>query len=810
MKINQNIVSLTNQASLALKQKDHQTALDTYTQALKIAREEKLPRFTAVILNYIGDTFQAQGEIQDAVIAYEAALEALESEDTLKLESVIDRLSEVSKGFYSNPDPVPDLYSAEVAETLEAEANDPALPIKLCLDIGNAYLRQPQEAPALKAYQQALQYPEIDRNLLLKAYAIANLGEIYRRQDNLELAETNIQEALELFDDAGKPLEKRRGLAILASITSDRNQFDKAEMLYLQSLHLYEQAQDNLGKGKTSAGLARLYLEQKRFSDAQPIYRQAFEIAQTERDWETLGHCYWGLGCCYQEAGELKQAIASFEKAVNLIESRQEDLRTDEGKVTFLDSVKDVFDRLLIAHLDLAERENGDYQAALEVAESARGRALSDLMGKEERRHPQLKKQEKVDRLDDLQTKTGVQPNSFSNMTVQAASGIPSNSSNNNAIDSATETDRSIKVSPLARLVFYVLLDRTAIFAVTPDGKVSGYVSPIGCHELEQKVARLRRAMKVDEASRGVERKLLVVEQLESVEFPPVTLETLLKEFYNDLVAPVAEALPTDGCTLVIEPHASLWLVPFAALQLPDGKYMCDRWSLIYTPSAQTLEEIRNQPCYATIDESKILAVGNPVMPTVLTQEGFEITLSPLSGAEEEAKAIVESWGDREYTLLLREAATEAAVKDFAQTHNIIHLATHGIAYTENPLKSFVAFSPTETENGLLTAREVAHNRDLPADLVVLSACQTGLGRVSGDGMLGLSRAFLIAGARTIIVSQWSVSDRATKELMVAFYQNYVELKNKVIALQRAMQLVRSKYKHPSCWAAFLMVGAEI
>ncbi len=102
---------------------------------MKIAREEKLFPLTAVILNYIGDTFQAQGEIQDAVIAYEAALQALESENTLKVESVIDRLSQVPKGFYSNPAPVPDLYSAETAATLEAEANDPALPIKLCLDI---------------------------------------------------------------------------------------------------------------------------------------------------------------------------------------------------------------------------------------------------------------------------------------------------------------------------------------------------------------------------------------------------------------------------------------------------------------------------------------------------------------------------------------------------------------------------------------------------------------------------------------------------------------------------------------------------
>ena len=94
------IIALAHQASIALERKDYQTALDAYTQALKIAREEKLSRLIAIILNYIGDIFQAQGEIQDAVIAYEAALKALQLQDKLKVESVIDRLSQVSKDFY--------------------------------------------------------------------------------------------------------------------------------------------------------------------------------------------------------------------------------------------------------------------------------------------------------------------------------------------------------------------------------------------------------------------------------------------------------------------------------------------------------------------------------------------------------------------------------------------------------------------------------------------------------------------------------------------------------------------------------------
>jgi tetratricopeptide (TPR) repeat protein len=803
MKIQTEIVSLVDRAIIFLDRKNYENALDDYGRALEIAKADKNSRLVAVIINRIGDIYQAQGKIQEAVMAYGAALQALASGDEFEINAIMNRLSRVSKGFYGKPETIPDLYNVKVAASLEAEVNDPTLPIKLWLNLGNAYLRHPQEAPALNAYQEALKYPEIETNLLLKAFAIANIGEIYRRQDKLDIAETELKQALQLFDRAGAPLEKRRAIAFLAALYRNRQQFDRSKTLYQEALLLYDRAEDNLGKGRTLAALGRLDLEQNHFDDARSNYQQAQTLAQSENDLEVLGYCDWGLGCCHQAAGELIEAIASFRSSLNLIESRQENLRTDEGKVSFLDSIKDVFDRMLIAYLDLAKRDGGDYQVALEIAESARGRALNDLMGRKERRHPQLEQ-------DSTLTNVG----GFNDLTAQVAPGTAIDSPDREDNIQTTIIDRSTELTPLPRLVFYVLLDRIAIFAVTVDGKVSAYISPIGCDELEQKVARLRRVMQVDEAARGLDlRKFMSIpEQIAPETVIPVpSVETLLQEFYLDLIAPVADFLPTEG-TLVIEPHASLWLVPFAALQLPDRTWMSDRWSLVYTPSSQILTEIRTELCYATLDRSQVLVMGNPLMPTIRTEDGREIVLAPLSGAEAEAKSIVESLGDRQYTLLLQAEATESAVKNLALTHNIIHLATHGIAYTENPLNSFVAFAPTATENGLLTAREVAQNRELPVDLVVLSACQTGLGRVSGDGMLGLSRAFLIAGARTIIVSQWSVSDGATKELMVAFYQYYLASGNKAIALQLAMQKVRamSEYSNPRYWAAFAIVGAEV
>lgn len=806
------VVSLANQAGIAMVGQNYQGAIEAYASALKIAKNMRRSRLVAVLFNRLGDTLQVKGEIQDAVIAYETALRTLEKGTGSDVYSIVDRLSLVGKGFYNDPQPVPDLYSAKVAETLQADEDDPTLAIKLWLNIGNTYLRQHQEGPALNAYKQALKYPEMAANPLLKAYASANMGEIHRRQGQLDIAETELTEAIQLFDRQGDALEKRRALALLAGIARDRQQFDEAITLYQQALSLYQKANDSLGMGRTYAGLARLYLEQKRYPDAKHTFQQALKLAKAQNDGETLWLSYWGLGCCQHFDVDLKEAIASFEKSLDLIHERQQDLRTDEGKVTFLDSVKDVYDRLLTVHLELAQTGGENYQAALEVAENARGRSLRDLMGGNERRQLNFTSNSEAELTNVSQSAHGsdVRQSAPGSDVRQSASG-----SDFYLADSEARKNQPIReLLPLARLVFYVLLDRTAVFAVTPNGDVYGHVVEVGCHEIEARVALLRRALKVDEATRGLAVRQMVLVDVEGVEVAPINYEILLQQMYAELIAPVADKLPTNGTPLVIEPHEALWLVPFAALQLADRTWMGDRWPLLYAASAQTLDEIRREPCYATLDESKILVVGNPVMPKVTTQEGYEITLNRLPGAEQEARSIVELLRVHEHTLLIGAEATEAWVKTLALNHNIVHLATHGIAYIEDPLASFVAFSPTQIENGLLTAREVASNASLPADLVVLSACQTGLGRISGDGMLGLSRAFLIAGARTILVSQWSVSDEATAELMLAFYQHYFssEKPNKAVALQKAMQFLRvqPEYSHPRYWVPFVLVGAEI
>ena len=141
-----------------------------------------------------------------------------------------------------------------------------------------------------------------------------------------------------------------------------------------------------------------------------------------------------------------------------------------------------------------------------------------------------------------------------------------------------------------------------------------------------------------------------------------------------------------------------------------------------------------------------------------------------MPGAREEGRRVAARLG-RDVTLLTGAAASEAAVKRLAGDQRILHFATHGLVSAERPLASSLMLASGDGEDGYLRVDEIL-SLPLAADLVVLSGCSTGLGRLSGDGIVGLSRAFIYAGTPAVVVSQWDVSDRATAYLMDQFYRS--------------------------------------
>ena len=358
---------------------------------------------------------------------------------------------------------------------------------------------------------------------------------------------------------------------------------------------------------------------------------------------------------------------------------------------------------------------------------------------------------------------------------------------------------------PLARLSFHVLEDRTIVFHVGTDGAVTGHIVEIGRQELVDWVRDLRGGLEIEARMRGVRGGGTAPRPGED------TPETMLQDLHARLLQPLAGPLAAEDGDLAIIPDGPLWHVPFAALADDEGTPLVARRAILLGSSWDFIERVRRRRPPEDRAATRLLAVGNPDFSWARAGE-TAIDFEPLPFAAKEAESIA-AMHPGPSTLLVGGDAAGTAVTQGLLDSDVIHLATHGLADDADPLSSFVILAADECSDGRLTARQVI--RDLKggvsADLVVLSACQTGLGQITGDGTVGLSRSFLAAGARSVVVSLWSIDDAATRTLMESFYRAYFAGESKARALQLAMLALREDGGDvsPAYWAPFMLIGAE-
>jgi CHAT domain-containing protein/Tfp pilus assembly protein PilF len=272
-----------------------------------------------------------------------------------------------------------------------------------------------------------------------------------------------------------------------------------------------------------------------------------------------------------------------------------------------------------------------------------------------------------------------------------------------------------------------------------------------------------------------------------------------LGTLYQMLIAPLEETGLLVGKTrLVVAPHAELHYLPFAALLDTARRFLIQRYEVTTTPSA-----------------SVWLALGGRSESSRGEGGGGMLALAPrpdaLPASRREVATIAQLTGAR---VLSGSSATEAAFRREAPGRRVIHLATYGVLNKRNPLFSYVQLAPDEEDDGRLEVHEV-FGLDLAADLVVLSACETGVGSGSltdvpaGDDWVGLTRGFLQAGAAQVVATLWLVDDWATAGLMEQFYTSYATDADPARALARAQRamLSESATAHPFYWAGFEAVG---
>jgi CHAT domain-containing protein len=268
-------------------------------------------------------------------------------------------------------------------------------------------------------------------------------------------------------------------------------------------------------------------------------------------------------------------------------------------------------------------------------------------------------------------------------------------------------------------------------------------------------------------------------------------LEKQSLELYDLLIA---RQLAGSGSlrAVGIIPHGSLHYLSFATLN--DGRdYLVERQKLFYLPAASvlkyTLERRKSEK------RLRILAIGNPDLGNASLDLPF---------AEREVGTL--RWNYSNVTFLTRERATETWVREHISEFGIVHMASHGEFDPVNPLFSAIRLAKDAKSDGKLRAEDI-FGLDIRADLVVLSACQTGLGDIrTGDDVVGMNRAFLFAGTHSLMSSLWRVSDVSTAIMMKQFYRNYLT-SGKADSLTRAMQHVKNLYPHPGYWGAFALIG---
>ena len=486
------------------------------------------------------------------------------------------------------------------------------------------------------------------------------------------------------------------------------------------------------------------------------------------------GDIYWLIlfdrGKIAQAEGKSQEAIDFYRRAIEVIERQRSTINTEASKIGFVGNKQQVY-HALVAALFAA----GQPAAAFEYIERSKSRALVDLLAaKKDFAAPQAEQQQVNALLIELDNqeaqarvkKAGAARSSRAIQVKQKLQAVAPELASLVTVAPVEAAKIQSLLQPDEALVEYYYGDNDLYAFVVTRKAVKGFKLN-GSHLLAD-VRQLRVALEQPQSQAYV---------------------TPAQKLYTRLITPLKPALTQKK--LVIVAHGALHYLPFNAL-MTGNENLLDRYILRQLPSASVLQFLKTR---TTLPARSVLALGNPD----LGNPKYD-----LKCAQDEAEAIAKDFPRAK--LLVRKEATKTAFKTLGPQFSYLHFATHGRFDPDRPLHSGLVLAKDAQSNGFLSLGELYSLR-LHADLVTLSACDTGLGKIrNGDDVVGLTRGFLYAGSNTIVASLWEVDDQATSYLMQQFYAN-LRTKNKGEALRQAQLATRKKYHHPYYWAAFQLTG---
>lgn len=838
------------------KEGDYDEALASLGSALKLQQQADDRPAQSRTLEDLGDVHQDEGSYARALQHYEQSLQLREqigdAEGQSYMLHIIGRCYMI-QGAYSEA-----LNWYRRSLELAQKTNHQPGYAEAFYHMGIAYSRQGAFARALRCYQRAAQAFEELGNRRQQAWVLAFTGDLHHRRNEYPQAIELYERAMHIWQETGDPRGVETGLSKLGRLYYDAGDNER-------SLEYYER--DAKMQAETpmpflSRALGNISLIHARRGDHDQALRhgsRAVELARQTDNPELLWSALYTLGLVQRRFDLRQEALQSFKESLGIVERLRAGVAAaDEAKMGFLEGKQAVYADTISLLLELGL--NGE---ALEFAERARARAFLDLLGSREL-EPKAADATSLAHIRQLQKELGrptrTKVSEIDNKVAMRGKDLMKLELTRLQHDQP-ELASLVSVQPStlpqlqeaarrrhATIVEYFSADeRLFIWVIEPDGTIRATSSAIKRRELERLIQLMRRSELTnitsqaggwDEENRrdlsGTEPR--AKETRRSRQRNATKDLSASQRLHRVLIEPISTWLPEDPNQLVtIIPHGPLFLVSFAALPDRNGQYLVERNTINYCPSISLLRFTGDKEKRAAqLRVPHLLVVGNPAMPRLF---GGGRALRPLPGAENEAHAISRQYPPSQVTTLVGSRAEERLVRELAPGQAVIHLATHGVIRDDEPLESFLVLAPrkglktgtatgelTAVSDGPLTVREV-FQLDLNADLVVLSACNTGLGKINGDGVIGLSRAFVYAGTPSVIVSLWRVADIVASFEMEQFYS---ELKrnggNKAAALRHAqvatLTMLRRKRlrtpsgkplgEHPLFWAPFVLIGEAL
>jgi len=612
-----------------------------------------------------------------------------------------------------------------------------------------------------------------------KGGAYGHLGNAFYSLGDYEKAIEYHKLHLKIAEEVGDKVGQGAAYDNLGNAFQNLGDIQNAIVHHTLSLNIAKEVGDKAGEGVSYGNLGRVFYNLGDYNRAIDYFKLDLEIAKGVEDKAREALAYEGLGVSFESLGRLPEALQYYQSSVRSFNHVRSLLKSkDEWKIGY----RDVFNKSYKALWRVLLKQD-KITEALFAAEKGRAQALTDLME--------------------------------SHFGIQA-----------NQAESSTETEEH-------ELDMSEYVSSCTVFQAVDRGKINLWVLLKGkpvcsrqkkiSHGLKDCAAYFGSMMQKAYKQVGFSSEatcedrsldaLRKYDHTEDVKFedesaqPPISLESLLNTLYNNIIEPVADLV--QGNELIIVPDGPLWLAPYAALMDADSKYLGDSYRIRVIPSLTSLKLITDCPKEYHSGSGSLL-VGDPWVEEITNSKGEKI-LDPLPFARKEVEMIGRILN---VTPIIGKQATKHEVLKGLSSVALVHFAAHGcmetgeVALTPDPKR--ISRVPTKGDY-ILSIADVL-NVKLRARLVVLSCCHSGRGEIKDEGVVGIARAFMGAGARSVLVSLWAIDDEATLEFMRSFYHHLMEGRSASESLNLAMKSLREsdKYSDVKYWAPFVLIGDDV